>query len=49
MKVLSDIITTAINAGSSDIHLSTKRPASCRVHGKLFTLDNELLTNEDLE
>ena len=49
MKTLADIITTSINAGSSDIHLSTKRPASCRVHGQLYTLDNEILTNEDLQ
>lgn len=49
MTTLNEIITTAINAGSSDIHLSTRRPASCRVNGKLFTMDNELLTNGDLE
>lgn len=49
MKTLHDIISTAIAAGSSDIHISTKRPASCRVHGKLFTMDNEILMNEDLE
>lgn len=49
MKILSEIITTAINAGSSDIHMSTMRPASCRVYGKLFTMDSEILTNEDLK
>ena len=49
MKSLTDIIQTAIAAGSSDIHLSTRRPASCRVYGKLFTMDNDVLTNEDLE
>ena len=49
MKTLNEIITTAINAGSSDIHISTRRPASCRVNGKLFTMDNELLLNSDLE
>jgi twitching motility protein PilT len=49
MKKLNDIINTAIQAGSSDIHISTKRPASCRVHGKLFTMDGEILYNEDLE
>ena len=48
MKTLQEIIMTAIEAGSSDIHISTKRPASCRVYGKLFTMDNEILTNEDL-
>jgi twitching motility protein PilT len=49
MKSLHDIIVTAIGAGSSDIHISTQRPASCRVYGKLFTMDNEVLENEDLE
>lgn len=49
MRTLDEIIKTAINAGSSDIHISTNRPASCRVYGKLFTMDNEMLTNEDLE
>ena len=49
MKSLHDIITTAIKAGSSDIHISTQRPASCRVFGKLFTMDNEILENSDLE
>lgn len=49
MKTLNEIIRTAINAGSSDIHISTKRPASCRVYGKLFTMDNEILENSDLE
>lgn len=48
MKSLQDIINKAIAAGSSDIHISTQRPASCRVHGKLFTMDKEILTNEDL-
>ena len=48
MKTLQEIITTAINAGSSDIHISTQRPASCRVHGKLFTMDKEILSNEDV-
>lgn len=48
MKTLHDIIATAIKAGSSDIHISTKRPASCRVHGKMFTMDNEILHQEDL-
>lgn len=49
MRTLNDIIYTAINSGSSDIHISTRRPASCRVSGKLYTMDNEILTNEDLE
>ena len=49
MKTLTEIINTAIDAGSSDIHISTKRPASCRVYGKLFTMDNEILTNDDLK
>ena len=49
MKVLNDIIRTAVTAGSSDIHISTQRPASCRVHGKLFTMDQEILQNDDLE
>lgn len=48
MKTLDEIITTSINAGSSDIHISTKRPASCRVHGKMYTLDEEVLEDEDL-
>ena len=48
MKTLDQIIRTAIAAGSSDIHISTHRPASCRVYGKLFTMDKEDLTNEDL-
>jgi twitching motility protein PilT len=49
MKTLNQIIERAIEAGSSDIHISTKRPASCRVYGKLFTMDDEILTNSDLE
>jgi twitching motility protein PilT len=49
MKNLNDIILKAIGAGSSDIHISTKRPASCRVYGKLFTMDTEILENSDLE
>ena len=49
MKNLNDIIATAVKAGSSDIHISTKRPASCRVYGKLFTIDKEALNNEDLK
>ena len=49
MRTLNDIILTAISAGSSDIHISTKRPASCRVNGKLFTMDDEILENSDLE
>lgn len=49
MKHLNDIINTAIKAGSSDIHITTQRPASCRVHGKLFTMDKEPITNEMLE
>ena len=48
MKELHDIIQTAIQAASSDIHITTRRPASCRVNGMLFTMDKELLTNEDL-
>ena len=48
MKHLIDIINTAIASGSSDIHVSTERPASCRVHGKLYTMDTEILHNEDL-
>ena len=48
MKDLHDIINTAIAAGSSDIHISTQRPASCRVHGKMFTMDNDILTQADL-
>lgn len=48
MKTLEQIINTAIKAGSSDIHISTRRPATCRVNGLLFAMDNELLTNEDL-
>lgn len=48
MKSLNDIIKMAVGAGSSDIHLTTHRPASCRVHGTLYTLDEEDLTNEDL-
>lgn len=49
MRKLNDIINTAIKAGSSDIHITTQRPASCRVHGKLFTMDKEPITNEMLE
>lgn len=49
MKNLTDIINTAIRAGSSDIHITTQRPASCRVHGKLFTMDKDVLSNDDLE
>ena len=49
MKELNDIIHTAIAAGSSDIHISTQRPASCRVYGKLFTMDDDILTNDDLK
>lgn len=48
MKTLEDIINTAIGAGSSDIHISTNRPASCRVNGKMFTIDEEILHQEDL-
>jgi len=48
MKTLEQIIITAVSAGSSDIHISTQRPASCRVNGKLFTMDNEILRNADL-
>lgn len=48
MKTLIDIINRAIGAGSSDIHISTHRPASCRVNGKMFTMDEEILYQEDL-
>ena len=48
MKSLDQIIKTAIAAGSSDIHITTKRPASCRVYGTIYTLDNEPLTEEDV-
>lgn len=48
MKNLSQIIDMAISVGSSDIHITTNRPASCRVHGKLYTFDEELLFQEDL-
>ena len=49
MKTLEGIINKAISAGSSDIHISTQRPASCRVNGKMFALDTELLNNDDLK
>ena len=49
MKSLNEIIKTAVSAGSSDIHITTNRPASCRVHGILYTLDEEDLTNDDLK
>lgn len=49
MKNLSDIINAAVSAGSSDIHITTKRPASCRVHGTVYTIDDEILTQADLE
>lgn len=49
MKDLNLIIQKAIASGSSDIHISTNRPASCRVNGKLFVMDSEVLTSEDVE
>jgi len=49
MKSLNQIIERAVAAGSSDIHITTHRPASCRVSGKLYTVDSEVLQNEDLE
>lgn len=49
MKNLKDIINAAVSAGSSDIHITTKRPASCRVHGTLYTIDEEILYQADLE
>lgn len=49
MKNLTDIINAAVGAGSSDIHITTKRPASCRVHGTLYTIDEEILNNDDLQ
>lgn len=49
MKTLEGIINASINAGASDIHITTKRPASCRLHGVLYTIDNEVLYEADLE
>ena len=49
MKSLEEIIRASIGAGSSDIHISTQRPASCRVSGKLFAIDTDVLSNKDLE
>ena len=48
MKTLKGIIERAIAAGSSDIHVSTQRPASCRISGSLFAMDREILNNDDL-
>lgn len=49
MKTLEGILKAAVNAGASDIHITTKRPASCRLHGVLYTIDNEVLHQADLE
>jgi twitching motility protein PilT len=49
MKNLNEIIDCAIKIGASDIHMSTMRPVSVRVNGKLYTIDNELLCNDDIE
>ena len=49
MKNLQAILNAAVGAGASDIHITTKRPASCRLHGVLYTIDNEILYQKDLE
>lgn len=49
MKTLEGIIKAAVGAGASDIHITTRRPASCRLHGVLYTIDNEVLYQKDLE
>ena len=49
MKTLEGILKAAVGAGASDIHITTKRPASCRLHGVLYTIDNEVLYQKDLE
>lgn len=49
MKTLANIINMAMQVRSSDIHITTNRPASCRVNGILYTMDKEPLTQQDLE
>lgn len=43
------ILSFAIEKEASDIHLSTGRPASVRLHGDIINVDDHVLTPEDTE
>ncbi|MEG2000430.1 MAG: type IV pilus twitching motility protein PilT [Evtepia sp.] len=45
----SELITLAIDLGASDLHLSSGRPASCRVDGKMMLLNDIPLLPADIK
>jgi len=49
MHQFSELITQAIQMNASDLHLSSGRPASCRVDGKIVPMDDQKLTPDDIE
>jgi len=46
---IESILKFAIDKGASDIHLSTGRPASVRLHGEIMNIDANVLKPEDTE
>lgn len=49
MSRLDEILQHGFDLGASDVHVTVGRPASCRVHGELVAMDQNVLTEADLE
>ncbi len=48
MLELDQIVSRAVNAGASDIHLKTSRQPIARVAGRLVALDDDLLSHDQM-
>ncbi|MDD1709850.1 MAG: twitching motility protein PilT, partial [Methanoregulaceae archaeon] len=47
MSTLPEMLQKTIQAGASDLHLTTSVPAQIRVDGKLRPIDGQVLTAAD--
>ena len=49
MSRMTDLMTTAIEMGASDLHINPGRPPVSRVNGKLISLGSEVVADSDAE
>ena len=49
MLTIDEIIAAAKQRGASDIHLVCGLPVKCRIDGRICTLDEDILTQDDCE
>ncbi len=47
-KNMTEVLEKSIELHASDVHLTVGRPVQVRIDGKIYEIDSEILTNDDL-